>query len=114
MLPDPEGFACPRRSCGDHIELYLRIRDEVVVDARFLSEGCLQVMACGSAPTCLIKGQPLGQAARVNARQIAAELGGLDPQHQHCAELAEQTLQAAVRDYFRRQQAPWEGAFRRR
>ena len=114
VLPMPQGFAAPHRSCGDYIELYLRIEDEVVKDARYMTEGCMQVVACGSALTSLIKGLPLNQAAKVGADQIEAELGGLDAEHRHCAELAERTLKEAVRDYFRKSQAPWQGAFDKR
>lgn len=111
VLPKPQGFAAPQRSCGDYIELYLRIEDEVVQDARYMTEGCLQVVACGSALTSLIKGLPLDQAAKVGADEIEAELGGLNAEHRHCAELAGRTLTEAVRDYFRKRQAPWQGVF---
>ncbi len=114
MLPRPQGFAAPQRSCGDYIELYLRIEDEVVTDARYMTEGCMQVVACGSALTSLIKSRPLNQAAKVDADAIEAELGGLDADHRHCAELAERTLKEALRDYFRKKQSPWQQPFEQR
>jgi len=113
-LPNPEGFARPQRDCGDYIELYLRIQDEVISDARFLTEGCVQVVACGSALTCLIKGRPVSQALQVDAELIQAELGGLPPQHRHCAELAERTLKEALRDYWSRRRSPWRAVYPRR
>lgn len=113
-LPSPEGFARPQRDCGDYIELHLRIQDEVIRDARFLTEGCPQVVACGSALTCLIKGRTVSQAAQVDAEGILAELGGLPPQHRHCAELAERTLREALRDYWGRRRSPWRAAYPRR
>lgn len=112
-LPHPEGLASPRGPCGDHIELYLRISDGVISQARFLSHGCLHTVACGSALTSLLQGLPLERAAQVGAAEVEAELGGLPREHRHCAALAAATLQAALRNYYQRRQAPWKEVYRR-
>lgn len=111
-LPNPDGFAAPKGTCGDHIELYLRIREGVIDQARFLTDGCLHTVACGSALTCLIKGLPLERAAQVGAAQIEGELGGLPKDHRHCAALAAATLKAALRSYYQKQRAPWKEMYR--
>ncbi len=114
MLPKPDGYARPKGSCGDHIELYLRVKDGRVIDARFMTDGCLHTIACGSALTSMIKGLPLNEAVRVSAGDIEKELGGLEKEHRHCAALAAATLKAAVRDHLRRKQTPWKDAYERR
>ena len=114
LIPQPDGFASPKGTCGDFIELYLRVDDDTIRDARFMTEGCLHTVACGSALTSLIKSRPLNQAAKVDADTIEAELGGLDADHRHCAELAERTLKEALRDYFRKKQSPWQQPFEQR
>lgn len=113
-LPQPDGYASPSGTCGDRIELYLRVDRDVVVDARFLTEGCLHTVACGSALTSLIKGREVSQALQVGADEVEEELGGLDQAHRHCAVLAAATLKAAMRDYFKRKQAPWKSLYGRR
>ncbi|RJX34929.1 MAG: iron-sulfur cluster assembly scaffold protein [Desulfarculus sp.] len=113
VLPNPDGFAAPQGTCGDHLELYLRISDGKINEARFLTDGCLHTVACGSALTCLIKGLPLEQAAQVGAAQIESELGGLPKDHRHCAALAAATLKAALRGYFRKRRDPWKELYRR-
>ncbi len=113
-LPNPDGYARPKGSCGDYLELYLRVEDGRISEARFMPTGCLHTVACGSALTSLIKGRELGQAAQVSAEDIEAELGGLDREHRHCAALAAATLKAALRDHLRRKQAPWKQLYDRR
>ncbi|MBI5522166.1 MAG: iron-sulfur cluster assembly scaffold protein [Desulfarculus sp.] len=110
MLPQPDGFAQPRAdgSCNDVIELYLRVRDGVIIDARYMTEGCLHTVACGSALTTLIKGKSVEQAYQLEAEDIAAELGGLDPAHMHCADLALKTLRHALQDYYEKRRSPWQ------
>lgn len=110
MLPQPDGFAQPKAdgSCHDTIELYLRVRDGVISDARYMTEGCLHTVACGSALTTLIKGKGVQEAYQLEAQDIAAELGGLDPAHMHCAELALKTLRHALQDYYQKRRSPWQ------
>ncbi|BEQ15793.1 iron-sulfur cluster assembly scaffold protein [Desulfoferula mesophila] len=110
-LPHPDGYANPSGTCGDSIELYLRVQDEVITDARFLTDGCLHTVACGSAMTSLIKGRQVSQALQVGADEVEAELGGLEKPHRHCAVLAAVTLKAALRDYYKKKQAPWKAVY---
>ncbi|MCB2228147.1 MAG: iron-sulfur cluster assembly scaffold protein [Desulfarculaceae bacterium] len=114
MLPNPDGYARPKGSCGDFLELYLKVVDGKVADARFMTEGCLHTVACGSAMTSMIKGRELGDAAQLSAAEIENELGGLEKEHRHCAALAAATLKAAVRDHLKRKQAPWKNLYGRR
>lgn len=111
VLPKPDGHANPTGACGDRIELFLRVENEVVTDARFLTEGCLHTVACGSAITSLIKGREVSHALQVGAEDVEEELGGLDKPHRHCAVLAGVTLKAAIRDYYKKKQAPWKAVY---
>lgn len=110
MLPQPDGFAQPKAdgSCHDVIELYLRVQDDIISDARYMTEGCLHTVACGSALTTIIKGKSLQEAYQLEPQDIAAELDGLDEPHWHCAELALKTLRHALGDYFDKRRSPWQ------
>lgn len=110
MLPQPDGFAQPKAdgSCHDTIELYLRVQGGVISDARYMTEGCLHTVACGSALTTLIKGKSVEQAYQLEAQDIAVELGGLDQAHWHCAQLALKTLRHALQDYYQKRRSPWQ------
>jgi tRNA-uridine 2-sulfurtransferase len=87
-------------ACGDLIRVSLAVDAEhpegLIVDAGFDASGCGTVIAAGSATVSLIRGVPLLQAARIDAAQIAEELGGLIPAKQHAAELAADALHRAL------------------
>ncbi|MCB2185276.1 MAG: iron-sulfur cluster assembly scaffold protein [Deltaproteobacteria bacterium] len=113
LLPQPDGYACPKGTCGDYIELYLRVREERIVDARYMPEGCLYTVACGSALTELIKGREVAAAVAVTPEELSEALGGLPKDHHHCAVLAVATLKAAVRDYQKKLREPWKKMYNR-
>jgi tRNA-uridine 2-sulfurtransferase len=87
-------------ACGDLIRISLRLDPESpegrVLDAGFDASGCGAVIAAGSATVSLLEGLPFLEAARIDAAQIAEELGGLIPAKQHAAELAADALHRAL------------------
>jgi len=104
VLPNPDGFAMPKGSCGDYIELYLRIENDIITGIRFMPEGCLNTVASASAMTMLAKGKHIDEAGKqVTVDAIEEELGGLPEDHRHCAALATATLKAAIRDFKKKQ-----------
>ena len=116
ILPQPDAYAeTPRQgSCHDTIELYAYVRDGVISDIRFMTDACLHTVACASALTTLLKGRELNEVVGLSPEEVAAELGGLDPAHFHCAELAVATWRMAVADYRAKQRAPWTKLYQRR
>jgi tRNA-specific 2-thiouridylase len=85
------GFAC----C-DEIELALTVEGDRVTDAGFDARGCGAATAAGSAAVTLVRNAPLLDAARIGAKQVAEELGGLSPAKLHAAELAADALARAL------------------
>jgi tRNA-uridine 2-sulfurtransferase len=87
-------------ACGDLIRISVTTEPEDPVgrisDAGFDASGCATALAAGSAAVTLVRGRPLLDAARVGAREIAAELGGLSPAKRHAAELAGDALHRAL------------------
>ena len=58
--------------------------------------------------TGLAKGKTIAGARNIEARDVIRELGGLPPDHEHCARLAVATLRAALRDHVIHGKAPWK------
>ena len=116
ILGQPDAFAQtpPRPGCHDTIELYLRVAEGRIIDARFMTEGCLHTVACASALTSLLKGLEVVEAVRLEVEDIEAELDGLDAAHRHCAELAIQTWRAALADYNQNLRSPWKKLYGRK
>jgi tRNA-specific 2-thiouridylase len=83
-------------ACGDEIRFSVALERDRVAAAGFIAHGCGASTAAGSAAVTLVRGRPLLEAARVGAREVAAELGGLSPGKLHAAELAADALHRAL------------------
>lgn len=90
-------FAVVRGWCGDTMEIYLSSdEDGRILEATFMTDGCGPTVACGSMLTTMVAGKPLEQALQTTARDLIDALGGLPEESLHCAELAVNTLRAAI------------------
>ena len=88
--------------CGDIMEMYIKVRDEVIVDAKFKTYGCGAAIATSSMVTELVKGKSLKEALEISNRAVAEALGGLPKIKMHCSVLAEQALRSAMYDYLKK------------
>ena len=112
-IASADGFASITGTCGDTMEIWLKVRDGKVEDASFWTDGCGTTIACGSIVTEMIKGKNSAQALAINQNQILQALGGLPQDSLHCALLAANVVQAAIRDYLVLKREPWKKAYRR-
>jgi nitrogen fixation NifU-like protein len=112
-LPDPDGFAACCSDCGETMKIWLRIRNNLVENAGFWTDGCVATVASGSMATDLIKGKTLTQALGLRAQDIADALVDLPEGNFHCAELASHAVSVALRDYLSIQQQPWKRLYRK-
>ena len=86
-------------ACGDVMKLQIKVNDSgVIEDARFKTYGCGSAIASSSVATEWIKGKHLDEAAAVKNLEIAKYLS-LPPIKIHCSVLAEEAIQAAIKDY---------------
>jgi nitrogen fixation NifU-like protein len=108
-LKDADAGAAHTGSCGDTMEMFLKIENGVIVDCAFRTDGCGTTIVCGSAATELAAGKTLIEAlGAVSAKEILRVLGGLPEDSVHCAQLAAETLRLAMADYFSRRKEPWK------
>ena len=110
----PDGYAHVRGDCGDTMEVFLRIRNRRIREARFDTLGCGFTVACGNAAMELAEGRTLSQALRITPQRIAEVLGGLPSSHEHCAELAVACLKKAIEDSLTRHKESWKNMYRNR
>jgi len=85
--------------CGDIMRIYLRIENDVITDAKFMTFGCGAAIASSSMATDLIKGKTLEEAWEVTNKAVAEALNGLPPVKMHCSVLAEEGIHKAINDY---------------
>lgn len=86
--------------CGDIMKIYLKIEDNIIVDAKFKTFGCGSAIATSSMATEMIKGKSVTEALELSNKAVAEALDGLPPNKMHCSLLAEQAVKAAIKQYY--------------
>jgi len=92
VLEQTDAVGEVKGSCGDTMKISLLIRDDVIKDARFWTDGCGASIACGNMLTKIIIGKTVREAKRITSLQLLEALGGLPVENQHCSVLAVNTL----------------------
>jgi nitrogen fixation NifU-like protein len=85
--------------CGDIMKLYIRVKDNRVVDAKFKTFGCGAAIATSSMITELVKNKTLEEAEKISKQTVAEALDGLPANKMHCSNLAADALHKAIEDY---------------
>ena len=85
-------------ACGDVMKLQIKVKDDIIEDAKFKAYGCGSAIASSSMVTELLKGMSLDEAENIKNTSIVEALS-LPPVKIHCSVLAEDSIKAAVRDY---------------
>jgi len=102
-IPDASGVGKVGNAvCGDIMNLYIKVDNDVIVDAKFKTFGCRTAIATSSMVTDLVRGKNVKDALKISNRAVAEALGGLPSVKMHCSVLAEQALRAALDDYFKK------------
>jgi nitrogen fixation NifU-like protein len=96
------------------MEMYIIVRNDRILNANFMTDGCGTTIAAGSMATELAKGKNVSDAFKITQHDVLNALGGLPEESQHCAQLASDTLRAAIRDYLAFKSQPWKRAYRQR
>ena len=92
--------------CGDVMKMYLKIKNEIIVDIKFKTFGCGAAVATSSMVTEMVKGKSITEALKITNKAVAEALGGLPAIKMHCSVLAEEALRSALKDYYKKQGLP--------
>ena len=85
--------------CGDIMEMYIKVENNVIVDTKFKTFGCGAAIATSSMVTELVKGKTIDEALKISNKAVIEALGGLPHIKMHCSVLAEEALKSAINDY---------------
>jgi nitrogen fixation protein NifU and related proteins len=86
---------------GDILQLFLKIENGIIIDAKFKAFGSNAAIAAGSMTTELIIGKSISDALLVSDRVIYDKLGGLPAGEQQCTLLAEKVVHTAIEEYLK-------------
>ena len=102
-IPDADGIGTVGNPvCGDLMTIYIKVKDNRLVDIKFKTFGCGAAIATSSMTTDLAKGKTLEEAMKLSRADVAGSLGGLPPVKMHCSNLAADALHAAIKDYYQK------------
>ena len=106
IMNRPDGHAELSGSCGDTVEMSLRVRNNRVEETRFTTDGCFFTVAACDAAASMAEGATLAECLRINQSSILEHLGNMPGDHHHCAELAARVFHRALRDFIIRKKKP--------
>ena len=110
-IPDADGVGeVGNAKCGDIMRIFLDIDDEthIIKDCKFKTFGCGAAVATSSMATELVMGKTIEEALAVTNKQVVDALGGLPAYKLHCSVLAEESIKAAVKNYYDRNNIPYD------
>ncbi|MDY6910894.1 MAG: iron-sulfur cluster assembly scaffold protein [Chloroflexota bacterium] len=111
-MPDADGCGHSLGSCGDDMEIWLRVRNGNITEAKFWTNGCSTSIASGSMVTEMAKGRPVTEALKIGQHDVLTALDGLPEESDHCAQLAANALKEAIKNYLALKREPWKKAYR--
>jgi len=112
-MESPQGHGKVTGICGDTVQIFLRIDNNRITDARFITDGCATTIAAGSMACELAMGKPFREAFKITKEVILEKLGGLPEESIHCALLSSNTLRAALTDYLTSRNEPWRKLYKK-
>jgi nitrogen fixation NifU-like protein len=89
---------------GDKIKLYIKVRDNLLVDIKFKTFGCGAAIAASSMVTVLAINKTLEDALSIQNEDVSEALGGLPIEKLLCSNIAADALHNSIKDYLSRQE----------
>lgn len=100
VIENPDGYGkVGNPVCGDLMEIFIKVKNDVITDIKFKTFGCGSAIATSSMVTELAKGKHVDEAMKITRADVADELEGLPPHKMHCSNLAADALHEAIKDY---------------
>ena len=90
-------------SCGDIMQITIKVDNGVITDAKFKTFGCAAAVATSATATEMVIGMTLDEALTLTNKKVVEVLEGLPPQKIHCSVLAEEAIKKAIEDYYSKQ-----------
>jgi len=88
-------------SCGDYLDVFIKVKDNRIEDISYLVFGCSASIATASMTSVMAKGKTLEEAMEITEEDIIRELDGLPENKVHCSNLAVGGLRNAIGNYLK-------------
>jgi nitrogen fixation NifU-like protein len=84
--------------CGDMLRFQIRIKDDVITEAKFKTFGCGGAISASSLMTEKIIGRTVEDALKIKNKELVKELQLPDIKI-HCSVMAEEAIAKAIENY---------------
>jgi nitrogen fixation NifU-like protein len=101
-MENADGHARITGPCGDTMEFWVRVKEGIVMDVNYVTDGCWSSIASGFTAARIAKGLSVEEAMRIEQEHVLKALGGLPKESEHCALLSANTLKAAMDNFGKR------------
>lgn len=99
-IPDADGIGTVgNASCGDIMQMFIKIKDDRIFNAKFKTFGCGAAIATSSILTGRIKGATLDEALRISEETSKEILSQLPKDKTPCFTIAMDALKLAIEEY---------------
>jgi len=98
VIENPDGYGkVGNPSCGDIMEIFIKVDNDILTDVKFRTFGCASAIASSSISTDMIIGKTVDEALQVTNKAVVEALGGLPAVKMHCSVLAEEAIKMAIK-----------------
>ena len=87
ILKNPDRVGEFKGPCNDTMKFSLRLDKDLIVEAKFWTDGCGATLACGNKLSAMIIGRSIKDALSISDTKLRGVLDGLPPEHYHCASI---------------------------
>lgn len=98
-IENPDSHVRITGVCGDTIEMFLSIKNEMILDVKFTTDGCGASVACANYVARTAKGKSIEEALGIEQDDVDQYFENLPEENKHCAKLAVMTLRALLEEY---------------
>jgi nitrogen fixation NifU-like protein len=88
--------------CGDYFKFFIKVKNNKIVDIKYLVRGCPAAIALCSIVSETVKGYTLGEALGFTDEKAIDIAGGLPETKLHCSSYAAACLHNAVKDHYKK------------
>lgn len=100
VIDDSDGHAVVGDpTCGDYLEVCIKVEEGRVADFKFLMSGCPAAIATSSIATELAIGKTIQEAMVLTDNDVILAAGGIPARKAHCSLLAIRGLHQAIQNY---------------
>lgn len=107
ILQNPDGYGKRNGDCGDMVEFFLIIKNNIIERAAYNIDGCMNTNASAATIASRAEGLDIESAWKLNDQSIIEFLGTIPKDHYHCAELAVGAFYLALSDYEKKKKMGW-------